>query len=74
MLAEKCAFQGGLTTYECDLRRGVKFHNGRTIRPPPTSSPRSTASIKIQDASGIYTLLGNLESVDAKGDFNVTST
>jgi peptide/nickel transport system substrate-binding protein len=70
VLAVKCEFQGGLTTYECDLRKGVKFHNGQTMTSADVVASFNRV-VKIQDESGIYTLLSNLKSVEATGDYNV---
>jgi peptide/nickel transport system substrate-binding protein len=70
VLATKCEFQGGLTTYECELRKDVKFHNGKTM----TSADvvwSFQGVVKIKDESGIYTLLSNLKSVEAEGSDKV---
>src|SRR2546425_3054076 len=71
-LATHCAWKGGgLTTYSCSLRKGVKFHNGDrfTSADVKWSFDRSK---KIQDPSGIYTLLDNLASVTTNGSYGVT--
>jgi len=70
VLATKCDFQSGLTTYVCELRKNVKFHNGATMTSADVvwSFNRVTA---IKDPSGIYTLLSNLEDVRAQGPAKV---
>ena len=70
VLATKCEFRGGLTTYACQLRHGVKFHNGETM----TSADvvwSFRRVLKIHDPSGIDTLLSNMKSVDAEGQYGV---
>ncbi|HEY7017182.1 MAG TPA: ABC transporter substrate-binding protein [Gaiellaceae bacterium] len=66
VLATKCDFQGGLTTYECDLRKNVKFQNGSTMTSADVVWSFNRVN-KIKDPSGIYTLLSNLKSVNAQG-------
>jgi peptide/nickel transport system substrate-binding protein len=70
VLATKCDFQGGLTTYACDLRKNVKFHNGSTMTSADVVWSFDRVN-KIKDPSGIYTLLSNLKSVEAQGDYKV---
>jgi peptide/nickel transport system substrate-binding protein len=70
VLATKCEFQGGLTTYECELRKGVKFHNGATMTSADVVWSFDRVN-KIKDESGIYTLLSNLKSVEAQGSDRV---
>jgi peptide/nickel transport system substrate-binding protein len=70
VLATKCGFKGGLKTFACTLRKGVKFHNGKTM----TSADvvwSFRRVVRIKDSSGIYTLLSNLKSVVAKGKYGV---
>jgi peptide/nickel transport system substrate-binding protein len=70
VLATKCGFKGNLKTYQCSLRHGVKFHNGKTM----TSADvvwSFRRVVKIKDPSGIYTLLADLKSVAAKGKYGV---
>jgi peptide/nickel transport system substrate-binding protein len=66
VLATSCEFQGGLTTYACDLRENVKFHNGETMTSADVVASFDRV-VKIEDPSGIYTLLSNLKSVEAQG-------
>ena len=71
VLATKCEFTGGgLTTYSCDLRKNVKFHNGDTMTSADVVWSFNRV-VKIQDPSGIYTLLSNMKSVEAQGDYKV---
>ena len=70
-LATKCAFKGGLKTYTCTLRRGVKFHNGNTFTSADVKYSFDRV-VKIKDPSGIYTLLSNLKSVSTAGPNSVT--
>jgi peptide/nickel transport system substrate-binding protein len=71
VLATKCEFTGGgLTTYSCQLRKGVKFHNGKTMTSADVVASFNRV-VKIQDESGIYTLLSNMKSVEPKGDYGV---
>jgi peptide/nickel transport system substrate-binding protein len=71
VLATKCEFTGGgLTTYSCQLRKNVKFHNGKTMTSADVVASFDRV-VKIQDESGIYTLLSNLKSVEATGDNSV---
>ena len=72
VLATKCDFEGnGLTTYKCELRKGVKFHNGATLTSADVVWSFNRVN-KIKDPSGIYTLLSNLKSVQADGPNAVT--
>jgi peptide/nickel transport system substrate-binding protein len=70
-LAQRCAFVGGLRTYTCTLRRGIKFTNGDDFTSADVKFSFDRV-VKIKDPSGIYTLLGNLASVTTKGDYSVT--
>ena len=71
MLATKCEFTGGgLTTYTCTLRKGVKFHNGKTMTSADVVWSFNRV-VKIKDPSGIYTLLSNLKSIQAQGSDKV---
>src|SRR5262245_24426520 len=70
-LAQRCAFVGGLKTYTCTLRRGIKFTNGDDFTSADVKYSFDRV-VKIKDPSGIYTLLGNLASVTTKGDYSVT--
>jgi len=72
VLATHCAFEGNsLTTYKCELRKGVKFHNGATMTSADVVWSFDRVN-KIKDESGIYTLLSNLKSVEADGPNAVT--
>jgi peptide/nickel transport system substrate-binding protein len=66
VLATKCDFQGGLTTFVCELRKNVKFHNGRVMDSSDVVWSFNRVN-KIKDPSGIYTLLSNLKDVQAQG-------
>jgi peptide/nickel transport system substrate-binding protein len=71
MLATKCSSVGGLQTWTCTLRKGVKFSNGD----PFTSADVKFSfdrSIKINDPSGISSLFSNLASTTTNGDYSVT--
>lgn len=70
-LATKCAFKGGLKTYTCTLRQGVKFHNGNAFNSTDVKYSFDRV-VKIKDPSGIYTLLSNLKSVTTSGPYGVT--
>jgi peptide/nickel transport system substrate-binding protein len=70
VLATKCSFQGGLTTFSCDLRKNVKFHNGSTMTSADVVWSFNRVN-KIKDPSGIYTLLSNMKDVQANGKYGV---
>ncbi len=70
VLATKCGFKGGLKTFACKLRHGVKFHNGKAMTSADVVFSFNRV-IKIQDPSGIYTLLSNLQSINANGKYGV---
>ncbi len=70
VLATKCEFQGDLKTYECELRKDVKFHNGAKMTSADVVASFDRVN-KIKDESGIYTLLSNLDSVEASGNYAV---
>jgi peptide/nickel transport system substrate-binding protein len=70
VLATKCGFRGNLKTFACTLRRGVKFHNGKTMTSADVVWSFDRV-VRIKDESGIYTLLSNLKSVRAKGKYGV---
>jgi peptide/nickel transport system substrate-binding protein len=71
VLATTCGFKGGLTTFSCTLRKGVKFHNGDTMTSADVKWTFDRV-VKIKDSSGIYTLLSNLKSVTTNGPYGVT--
>jgi peptide/nickel transport system substrate-binding protein len=70
VLATKCGFVGGLTTFSCSLRHGVKFHNGHVMTSADVKWSFDRV-LKIKDPSGIYTLLADLKSVSTKGKYGV---
>jgi peptide/nickel transport system substrate-binding protein len=70
VLATKCGFRGNLKTYGCTLRKGVKFHNGKSFTSADVVWSFDRV-VRIKDESGIYTLLSNLKSVKAKGKYGV---
>jgi peptide/nickel transport system substrate-binding protein len=70
VLATKCGFKGNLKTFACTLRKGVKFHNGKTMTSADVVWSFDRV-VRIKDESGIYTLLSNLKSVRAKGKYGV---
>jgi peptide/nickel transport system substrate-binding protein len=69
-LATKCGFVGGLRTYACSLRHGVKFHNGHLFTSADVKFSFDR-TVRIKDPSGIYTLLANLKSVATRGKYGV---
>ncbi len=70
VLATKCGFKGNLKTYQCTLRKGVKFHNGKSFSSADVVWSFDRV-VRIKDESGIYTLLSNLKNVKAKGKYGV---
>ena len=70
VLATKCGFKGSLRVFQCSLRHGVKFHNGRTMTSADVVWSFDRV-VRIKDPSGIYTLLSNMQSVKAKGKYGV---
>jgi len=70
VLATKCGFKGSLKTFACSLRHGVKFHNGHVMTSADVVSSFQRV-VKIQDPSGIYTLLDNMKSIAATGKYGV---
>ncbi|HKG43989.1 MAG TPA: ABC transporter substrate-binding protein [Gaiellaceae bacterium] len=70
VLATKCGFRGNLKTFACTLRKGVKFHNGKSFTSADVVWSFDRV-VRIKDPSGIYTLLSNLKSVKAKGKYGV---
>lgn len=70
-LATGCAPRGSTKTWRCNLRRGVTFHDGSAF--DSTDVKHSfDRTIKINDPSGISSLLGNLKSVRTNGRYAVT--
>jgi peptide/nickel transport system substrate-binding protein len=69
-LATKCYSVGGLKTWACNLRKGVKFSNGD----PFTSADVKFSfdrTIAINDPSGISSLITNLASTTTSGPYKV---
>jgi peptide/nickel transport system substrate-binding protein len=73
VLATKCGFKGNLRTFQCTLRKGVKFHNGKSFSSADVVWSFDRV-VRIKDESGIYTLLSNMKSVKAKGKYKVVFT
>ncbi len=70
-LATSCAPGATEATWTCDLRKGVKFHNGDDFTSTDVKFSYDRV-IKIHDSSGIWTLLDNLDSVTVDGPYKVT--
>ncbi|HXH95925.1 MAG TPA: ABC transporter substrate-binding protein [Gaiellaceae bacterium] len=69
-LAKSCGFKGNLKTYACTLRQGVKFSNGDSFTSTDVKWSFDRV-IKINDPSGISSLLTNLKSVTVNGAYGV---
>ena len=70
-LATGCRSVGNLRTWTCTLRRGVKFHDGSSFDSADVKWSFDRV-LKIEDPSGIYTLITNLKNVSTKGAYLVT--
>ncbi len=71
-LATRCfAVNGNLRRWRCNLRRGVEFHDGSAFDSADVKHSFDRV-IKINDPSGISSLLGNLRSTTTTGRFAVT--
>lgn len=70
-LATKCSPAGTVKTWRCTLRRGVKFHDGSGFDSADVKHSFDRV-IKINDPSGISSLLSNLKSVTTNGPYAVT--
>jgi peptide/nickel transport system substrate-binding protein len=70
-LATKCSPVGTVRTWRCNLRRGVKFHDGSGFDSADVKYSFDRV-IKINDPSGISLLLSNLKSVVTNGPYAVT--
>jgi peptide/nickel transport system substrate-binding protein len=70
-LATKCSPVGTVRTWRCNLRRGVKFHDGSGFDSADVKYSFDRV-IKINDPSGISFLLSNLKSVVTNGPYAVT--
>ncbi|MFR9796330.1 ABC transporter substrate-binding protein [Streptomyces sp. MS06] len=65
--AQSCAFQqGGLTTYRCELREGLKFPSGRAVTAQDVKFSFDRVK-KIASDVGPSSLFSTLKSVDAQG-------
>jgi peptide/nickel transport system substrate-binding protein len=71
-LATRCfAVRGNLRTWRCNLRRGVEFHDGSAFDSADVKHTFDRVK-RINDPSGISSLLGNLRSTRTNGRFAVT--
>jgi len=70
-LATGCAPVKTAKTWRCTLRRGVKFHDGSDFDSTDVKFSFDRV-IKINDPSGISSLLSNLKSVKTNGRYAVT--
>jgi peptide/nickel transport system substrate-binding protein len=70
-LATKCSPVGGNKTWRCNLKRNVVFHDGSGFDSADVKHSFDRV-IKINDPSGISSLLGNLKSVKTNGKYAVT--
>lgn len=70
-LATSCAPAGSTKTWRCNLRRGVKFHDGSDFDSADVKFSFDR-TLKIKDPSGISSLLENLKSVRTNGRNAVT--
>ena len=73
VLATKCSAVGSNKTWRCNLRRGVTFHDGSAFDSADVKHSFDRV-IKINDPSGISSLLGNLKSTKTSGKYAVTFT
>jgi peptide/nickel transport system substrate-binding protein len=72
VLATRCFAVGGNNrTWRCNLRRGVEFHDGSDFDSADVKHTFDRV-IKINDPSGISSLLGNLKSTRTNGKYAVT--
>ena len=66
-LATRCfAVSGNLRRWRCNLRRGVEFHDGSAFDSADVKHTFDRV-VKINDPSGISSLLGNLRSTTTNG-------
>ncbi len=71
-LATGClAVNGNLRRWRCNLRRGVEFHDGSAFDSADVKHSFDRV-VRINDPSGIASLLGNLASTRTNGRFAVT--
>ncbi|MDH5280359.1 MAG: ABC transporter substrate-binding protein [Thermoleophilia bacterium] len=71
VLATKCFAVRSNKTWRCNLRRGVTFHDGSAFDSADVKHTFDRV-IKINDPSGISSLLGNLKSTKTNGKYAVT--
>jgi peptide/nickel transport system substrate-binding protein len=72
VLATRCFAVGGNNrTWRCNLRRGVTFHDGSAFDSADVKHSFDRV-LKINDPSGISSLLGNLKSTRTNGAYAVT--
>ncbi|MEU9129984.1 ABC transporter substrate-binding protein [Kitasatospora sp. NPDC048540] len=70
--AQSCEFSGtDAKTYHCTLRSGLKFSNGHSLTAEDVVFSVQRM-MKINDPNGPSSLLSSIESVEAKGDSEVT--
>lgn len=69
-LATKCYTVGGLKTWACNLRKNVKFSNGDAFTSTDVKFSFDR-TIKINDPSGISSLITNLASTTTSGKYKV---
>ena len=70
-LATNCSPAGNTRTWRCSIRKGVKFHDGSDLDSADVKFSFDRV-IKINDPSGISSLLSNLKSVKTNGRYGVT--
>jgi peptide/nickel transport system substrate-binding protein len=71
-LATRCfAVNGNLRRWRCNLRRGVTFHDGSAFDSADVKHSFDRV-VRINDPSGIASLLGNLASTTTNGRYAVT--
>jgi peptide/nickel transport system substrate-binding protein len=73
VLATRCFAVGGNRTWRCNLRRNVTFHDGSEFDSADVKHTFDRV-VKINDPSGISSLLGNLKSTKTNGKYAVTFT
>jgi peptide/nickel transport system substrate-binding protein len=70
-LATRCFSVGTTRTWRCNLRRGVEFHDGSAFDSADVKHSFDRV-LRINDPSGISSLLSNLRSVRTNGRYAVT--
>jgi peptide/nickel transport system substrate-binding protein len=71
VLATGCKASANLKSWRCTLRRNVTFHDGSAFDSGDVKFSFDRV-VKINDPSGIASLLGNLKSVQTNGKYAVT--